>query len=85
MPNRKRIEDLRCPNIKGLPENVVQLLHRSLVEIAHLRRSIENTDQQVALSSKAVFQSCELLRRIHAQGISAKTEQRPSIGGSPHS
>jgi hypothetical protein len=83
MPNRKRIEDLRCPNIKGLPENVVHLLHRSLVEIVHLRGSIENTDQQVALSSKAVFESCELLKQIHAQGKSAEIEQRPSIGGSP--
>jgi len=64
MPTRKQIKDLRCPHIKGLPERDVHLLHHSIVQIARMRRSIEETDHQVALSEKALEQSRELLKRL---------------------
>ena len=64
MPTRKQIKDLRFPNIKGLPEGDVRLLHASIVQIARMRRSIEEADQQLALSKRALEQSRELLKRL---------------------
>jgi len=64
MPTRKQIKDLRCPNIKGLPKDNVHLLHHSIVQIARMRRSIEEMDRQLALSYKALKESRELLKRI---------------------
>jgi hypothetical protein len=69
MPTRKRIEDVRCPKIKGLPEDIVRILHHSLVEIAIMRRSIESADRDVERSLLAVFESCELLRELRTKGM----------------
>jgi hypothetical protein len=66
---RKRIEILRFPNIKGLPEDVVHTLHHSLVHIACMRRSIERTDNVVNRSMLAAFESCELLKRLRYNGL----------------
>jgi len=67
---RKQIEDIRCPAIKGLPEDTVHLLHCSVVDIVKMRRSIDSTDQAIALSSKAIFDTCELLKSLGGKGIS---------------
>jgi len=63
MPTRTQIKDLRFP-IKGLPEGDARLVHDSIVQIARMRRSIEETEQQLALSKKALEQSRELLKRL---------------------
>jgi len=60
----KRIEDLRCPNLKGLPDDVVHTLHHSIVDIVRMRRSIERTDKVLELSMLAAYESCELLKRV---------------------
>lgn len=60
---RKWIEDLRCPNVKGLPDDVVYILHHSLVDIVRMRRSIECTNKILELSMQAAAESCELLKR----------------------
>jgi len=41
---RKRIEDLRCPAVKGLPDDIYHVLHHRFVEILKMRRSIESAD-----------------------------------------
>src|SRR5262245_20841243 len=66
---RKQIEDIRCPAIKGLPEDTVHLLHYSVVDIVKMRRSIDSTDQAIALSSKAIFDTCELLKSLGGKGM----------------
>ena len=43
-PRRKRIEDVRCPIVKGLPDDIYQMLHHSFVDILKMRRSIEIVD-----------------------------------------
>jgi hypothetical protein len=69
MPTRKQIGDLRFPNIKGLPDDDVHLLHHCIVQITRMRRSIDETDRQLALSYEAVKQSCELLMRLQLRGL----------------
>ena len=69
MLTRKRIEDIRCPMIKGLPQDIVHILHHTLVEIAIMRRSIESADREVERSLHAVFESCELLRTLRTKGV----------------
>ena len=69
MSTRKRIEDIRCPMIKGLPPDIVHMLHHSLVEIAIMRRSIESADREVERSLLAVFESRELLRALRTKGM----------------
>jgi len=64
MPTHKQVKDLRCPAVKGLPDDDVRLLHDSIMRIAQMRRSIEETDHQLALSKKALGQSRELLKRL---------------------
>jgi len=68
-PERKQIERLRCPNISRLPDNVVHTLHHSIVDIARLRGSIENTDVMVERSMLAAFEKCELLKRMRYSGF----------------
>ena len=41
---RKRIEDLRIPAIKGLPDDIVHMLHHSFVGMTRMLRSIESAD-----------------------------------------
>jgi len=68
MRTRKQIESLRCPDIKGLPDDVVHILHHSLVDIARMRRSIEYTDKALEHSTRAASESWELLKRLRANG-----------------
>jgi len=65
----KRIEDLRCPHIKGLPEDVVHTLHHSLVDIVRMRRSIERTNKVLEHSMLAAAESSELLKRLRYGGL----------------
>jgi hypothetical protein len=58
---RKWIEDLRCPNIKGLPEDVV--------DIVRMRRSIERTNKILELCMQAAAESCELLKRLRYHSL----------------
>ena len=69
MPDRKRIEDLRVPNINGLPRGVVQTLHDSIVHIVRMRRSIEGVHRDLEQSKLAAFESCELLKRLRIEGF----------------
>ena len=61
---RKRIEDVRCPLVKGLPDDVYHILHQSFVEILKMRRSIESADARIDESMKAVIESCDVLERL---------------------
>jgi hypothetical protein len=63
------IDTIRCPVIEGLSSETVAMLHKSLVDIVHLRRSLERTRLQVTRSSQAAFESAELLRRLRLQGF----------------
>ena len=58
-----RIEDLRIPAVKGLPDDVYHMLHHSFVDIARLRRSIERADAQICQSREAILASREMLER----------------------
>jgi len=66
---RKRIEDVRCPVVKGLPDDVYHMLHHSFVHIIRLRRSIENADAQVERSREAILESREMLQRLRLDGL----------------
>jgi len=32
-PRRKRVEDVRCPDVKGLPDDIYHILHHSFVDL----------------------------------------------------
>jgi hypothetical protein len=66
---RKRIEDVRCPAVKGLPDDIYQILHHSYVEILKMRRSIESADVHVDTSREAVIDSWYVLKRTRAAGF----------------
>jgi hypothetical protein len=68
-PARDCIDLIRCPVIKGLPTDTVEMLHKSMVEIVHLRRSIEFARIGVDHSWRAVLESNELLRRLPLEGF----------------
>ena len=62
-----RIEDLRIPAVKGLPDDVYHMLHHSFVDIARLRRSIERADAQICQSREAILESREMLERLRRE------------------
>ena len=64
---RKRIEDVRCPAVKGLPDNIHHMLHHSFVDILKMRRSIESADVHIEASEKAIFESCDVLKRVRGE------------------
>jgi hypothetical protein len=66
---RKRVEDVRCPAVKGLPDDVYHILHHSYVEILKMRRSIESADVHVDMSRDAVIDSWYVLKRTRAAGF----------------
>jgi len=66
---RKRIADVRCPVVKGLPDDVYHILHHSFVHIIRLRRSIESADAQVDRSREAILESRELLMRLRRMTV----------------
>jgi len=61
---RNRIEDLRIPCVKGLPDDVYHLLHHSFVHILRMRRSIETIRGQIDRSLEAILESKEMLERL---------------------
>jgi len=64
-PSRRlRVEEVRCPAVKGLPEDIYHMLHHSFVDILKMRRSIEKFDALIEASVKTIHQSRDLLERI---------------------
>jgi len=68
-PPQDCIGGIRCPAIKGLPTETVNLLHQSMVEIVQLRRSIEYARIGVDHSWRAVLESRDLLKRLRLEGF----------------
>jgi len=66
---RKRIEDVRCPDVKGLPDDIYHILHHSFVEILKMRRSIESADTVIDKSTQAILGSHEVLKRVRDDGF----------------
>ena len=66
---RKRIEDVRCPAVKGLSDDVYHILHHSFVEILKMRRSIESADAHIDTSREAVIDSWDILKRTRDAGF----------------
>jgi hypothetical protein len=66
---RKRIEDVRCPVVKGLPDDIYHMVHHSFVDILRMRRSIESADAQIDASIEAVLKSHEVLLRLRENGF----------------
>jgi hypothetical protein len=67
--SRKRIQDIRCPDIKGLSEDNVHALHRSFVDIIVMHRSGENLDLRLNDCRKLVWEGYELLDRLRSKGL----------------
>jgi len=66
---RKRIEDVRCTAIKGLPDDIYPMLHHSFVDILKMRRSIEDVNVLVDGSAKAILESLDVLKRVRDDGF----------------
>jgi hypothetical protein len=67
--HRKQIADLRCPDINGLPPDIVHMLHHSFVDILEMRRSIESADLAVKSGRMAAIEGLDLLARLKAEGL----------------
>jgi len=66
---RKRIEDVRCPNVKGLPDDIYYMLHHSYVDILQMHRSIEILDVLIDASKRSILESVYLLKRTRDAGF----------------
>ena len=66
---RKRIEDVRCPAVNGLPDDIYHVLHHSFVHILKMRRSIENTDAIIDRSVDAILETRQMLKRLQSEGF----------------
>ena len=66
---RDCVDRIRCPDINGLPSEVVILLHDSLVHIVRMRRGIEVTNRQVQSARQAAWGSIFLLAELRRQGF----------------
>jgi len=66
---RKRIKDVRCPAVGGLPDDIYHMLHHSFVEILRMRRSIESADARIDESMKAANESWDVLKRLRHDRI----------------
>jgi hypothetical protein len=67
--HRKQIADVRCPDISGLPDDIVHVLHHSFVHILQMRRSIECADILVKSGRDAAIEGFDLLARLKAEGF----------------
>ena len=65
-PRLKCIEDVRCPTVKGLPDDIYHILHHSFLK---MRRSIESVDALIDTSIEAVLESREMLERLRNNGF----------------
>ena len=68
-PRLKCIEDVRCPTVKGLPDDIYHILHHSFVEILKMRRSIESADRFVDAPREAILESHDMLKRLRDEGF----------------
>jgi hypothetical protein len=62
------IDHIRCPRIQGLPHETIHLLHKSLVHIVNMRRSIERANLQRDRSILAALEAEQLLARLRRDG-----------------
>jgi len=66
---RKQIEDIRYPAVEGLPEDTAFVLQQSFVQIVKMRWSIECIDQRIAQSSRAIFETQEILQLLRERAL----------------
>ena len=64
-----RIDHICCPAIEGLPAETVHMLHRCMLEIVHMQRSVERTELQIGRSRDAAIESVMLLGQLRRQGF----------------
>jgi len=57
---------VRCPVVKGLPDDIYHILHHSFLK---MRRSIESVDALIDTSIEAVLESREMLERLRNNGF----------------
>ena len=69
LPPDDCIGRIRFPSVKGLPSEIVMMLHKSLVQLVLLRRSLEMTSAHMKCSRIAICESEELLGRLRADGF----------------
>jgi hypothetical protein len=67
--HRMQISDVQYPNIKGPPDDIMQMLHDSLVDIRLMRWSIQIADVYVERGREAAIEGRDLLARLKAQGL----------------
>jgi len=60
---------IRCPAIKGLPRDIVTMLHRSLVDLVLMRQSIRTVNIQLERSQTAMDETKQLLERLRKNGF----------------
>lgn len=65
---KERIDRVRCPRIEGLPHETIHMLHKSLVHIVNMRRSIETANLQRDRSILAAIEAEQLLARLRRDG-----------------
>ena len=78
---RKRIEDVRCPDVKGLPDDIYHILHHSFVDILKMRRSIESVDALIVVSEKSIIETRDMLKRVLPIRDDAATSQARACRG----
>jgi len=66
---RNPVDRIRCPDIEGLSEDTVILLHNSLVHIVRMRRSIEAAERQLERAKAAAANSERLLAQLQRDGF----------------
>jgi hypothetical protein len=54
---------VRCPAVKGVPDDIYDVLHQSFEDILKMRRSIESMDVLIEASMKVIYQSRDALKR----------------------
>ena len=68
-PPPEFIDRIRCAAGNGLPQDIVVLLHRSIAQLAVMRRSIELINLQIEVSTEAALESEYLLARLRRDGL----------------
>jgi hypothetical protein len=67
--HRQHIKDVRRPEVSGLSNDISHMLHRSLVEIRRMRRSIESSGTHIDASREAINDSWHVLKRAQDGGF----------------
>jgi hypothetical protein len=68
-PPPEFIDRIRCAAGNGLPQDIAVLLHKSIVQLAVMRRSIELINLQIEDSTEAALESEYLLARLRRDGL----------------